>query len=104
MAPPNSRIFSVSVVLPASGCEMIAKVRRRATGLSSGMGLDLARGGAYLMRTGRQGKGRPHLAAARTAERDLCHGGPAGLADLRHPRLHAGVSAGGLLAAAESHH
>jgi len=26
MAPPNSRSFSVSVVLPASGCEMIAKV------------------------------------------------------------------------------
>jgi len=32
MAPPNSRSFSVSVVLPASGCEMMAKVRRRATG------------------------------------------------------------------------
>src|SRR5436190_7125589 len=29
MAPPNSSGFSVSVVLPASGCEMIAKVRRR---------------------------------------------------------------------------
>jgi hypothetical protein len=29
-APPNSSNFSVSVVLPASGCEMIAKVRRRA--------------------------------------------------------------------------
>src|SRR5512136_493636 len=31
MAPPNSSNFSVSVVLPASGWEMIAKVRRRAT-------------------------------------------------------------------------
>jgi hypothetical protein len=30
MAPPNSSSFSVSVVLPASGWEMIAKVRRRA--------------------------------------------------------------------------
>src|SRR6516165_4558127 len=30
MAPPNSSSFSVRVVLPASGCEMIAKVRRRA--------------------------------------------------------------------------
>jgi len=30
MAPPNSRSFSVSVVLPASGWEMIAKVRWRA--------------------------------------------------------------------------
>ena len=31
MAPPYHRSFSVSVVLPASGCEMMAKVRRRAT-------------------------------------------------------------------------
>ena len=29
IAPPNSSSFSVSVVLPASGCEMIAKLRRR---------------------------------------------------------------------------
>src|SRR5436190_1461929 len=36
MAPPNSNSFSVSVVLPASGWEMIAKVRRRATSLASG--------------------------------------------------------------------
>src|SRR5512143_3943713 len=28
IAPPNSSSFSVSVVLPASGCEMMAKVRR----------------------------------------------------------------------------
>ena len=34
IAPPNSSNFSVKVVLPASGCEMIAKVRRRA--ISSG--------------------------------------------------------------------
>ncbi len=27
-APPYSRSFSVSVVLPASGCEMMANVRR----------------------------------------------------------------------------
>ena len=31
IAPPNSRSFSVSVVLPASGWEMMAKVRRRLT-------------------------------------------------------------------------
>jgi hypothetical protein len=31
IAPPNSSSFSVRVVLPASGCEMMAKVRRRAT-------------------------------------------------------------------------
>ena len=36
MAPPNSRSFSVSVVLPASGCEMIAKVRRRAAASAAG--------------------------------------------------------------------
>src|SRR5262245_52874224 len=31
IAPPNSSSFSVKVVLPASGCEMMAKVRRRRT-------------------------------------------------------------------------
>jgi hypothetical protein len=31
MAPENSSSFSVSVVLPASGCEMMANVRRRRT-------------------------------------------------------------------------
>src|SRR5580704_2526773 len=36
MAPPNSRSFSVNVVLPASGCEMIAKVRRRSTSVAMG--------------------------------------------------------------------
>jgi len=29
-SPPEESGFAVSVVLPASGCEMIAKVRRRA--------------------------------------------------------------------------
>lgn len=29
ICPPNSSSFSVSVVLPASGCDMMAKVRRR---------------------------------------------------------------------------
>src|SRR5262249_3370632 len=37
IAPPNRRSFSVSVVLPASGCEMIAKVRRRSTSRASGV-------------------------------------------------------------------
>src|SRR4051812_14726576 len=36
IAPPNSRSFSVSVVLPASGWEMMAKVRLRATSVLSG--------------------------------------------------------------------
>ena len=35
IAPPNSSSFSVSVVLPASGCEMIAKVRRRAASVAT---------------------------------------------------------------------
>src|SRR3954447_14004312 len=35
MAPAYSSSFSVSVVLPASGWEMMAKVRRRATSRSS---------------------------------------------------------------------
>src|SRR5579875_3685186 len=37
MAPPNRSSFSVKVVLPASGCEMIAKVRRRSTSAASGV-------------------------------------------------------------------
>src|SRR4051794_34888959 len=36
MAPPNSKSFSVSVVLPASGWEMMAKVRRRETSRARG--------------------------------------------------------------------
>src|SRR4051812_1293179 len=36
IAPPNNRSFSVSVVLPASGWEMMAKVRLRATSALSG--------------------------------------------------------------------
>src|SRR5512145_1747226 len=39
IAPENSSSFSVSVVLPASGWEMMAKVRRRRTwGVRSDMG------------------------------------------------------------------
>ena len=59
IAPPNKSIFSVSVVLPASGCEMIAKVRRRATGFNSGIGLGFwGEGGRYLMRRRASRKGR----------------------------------------------
>jgi len=39
MAFPNSRSFSVMVVLPASGCEMIAKVRRALTSRANAAGL-----------------------------------------------------------------
>src|SRR5205085_2688022 len=39
IAPPNNRSFSVSVVLPASGWEMIAKVRRRSTSVAMGDGV-----------------------------------------------------------------
>src|SRR6186997_3335629 len=39
IAPENSSSFSVSVVLPASGWEMMAKVRRRRTSVArSGIG------------------------------------------------------------------
>ena len=40
IAPPNSNSFSVSVVLPASGCEMIANVRRLDTSRSSSLDAD----------------------------------------------------------------
>src|SRR5215207_6751055 len=36
IAPENSSSFSVSVVLPASGCEMMAKVRRRRVSAAKG--------------------------------------------------------------------
>src|SRR5690606_33307534 len=52
IAPPNSSSFSVSVVLPASGCEMIAKVRRRAASAATS-GMAKAPAGA----TGRRGGG-----------------------------------------------
>src|SRR5690349_1857739 len=42
MAPAYSSSFSVSVVLPASGCEMIANVRRRATSRASSAGFGTA--------------------------------------------------------------
>src|SRR5258705_12548094 len=70
IAPPNSKSFSVSVVLPASGWEMIAKVRRRATSWASGerdgdsaaiaradMGLSLWQGN----RGGASRIGTPHI-------------------------------------------
>ena len=40
IAPAYSSSFSVSVVLPASGCEMIANVRRRATSRSSSLSVE----------------------------------------------------------------
>src|SRR5688500_6530775 len=47
IAPENSSSFSVSVVLPASGWEMMAKVRRRRTwGVSSDMGMRTQNGAA----------------------------------------------------------
>src|SRR6187200_728648 len=40
IAPPNSSSFSVNVVLPASGCEMMANVRRFATSRMRSAGKD----------------------------------------------------------------
>ena len=42
MAPPNSSSFSVSVVLPASGWEMMANVRRRAISRANPLGAAFA--------------------------------------------------------------
>ena len=70
MAPPNSRIFSVSVVLPASGCEMIAKVRRRATGSGSVHGSREGCGKAWRLPYPASGaRGRARL---RPAAKTLC--------------------------------
>src|SRR5204863_316694 len=65
IAPEKSRSFSVSVVLPASGWETMAKVRRRFTsGLSSVMGRQVSpgrRGGspAAMVRAGAEGVAAP---------------------------------------------
>src|SRR5271170_708106 len=63
MAPPNSSIFSVNVVLPASGCEIMAKVRRRETSSISVMRaksrIFVEQGWAPLARGKAQGKSRP---------------------------------------------
>ena len=40
IAPPNSSSFSVSVVLPASGCEMMANVRRKPAGWPASVASD----------------------------------------------------------------
>jgi len=45
IAPANSSSFSVSVVLPASGWEMMAKVRRRFTSSGRVMGAAAVGGG-----------------------------------------------------------
>src|SRR5690606_25819979 len=79
IAPPNSSSFSVSVVLPASGCEMIAKVRRRAASAATS-GMAKAPAGATGMRggCGLYGLRRPRRAPdCRLAERILLSGGEA---------------------------
>ena len=59
MAPPNSKSFSVSVVLPASGWEMMAKVRRRSTSAASGVcGIESAEESGLFMGRMWQGKCR----------------------------------------------
>src|SRR4051812_39159158 len=76
IAPENSNSFSVSVVLPASGWEMMAKVRRRRTsGLSSLMGRQVsperrAAISAPVARRRRRGECRGRDAAARPRRHD----------------------------------
>src|SRR3954468_7229151 len=53
MAPPNRSSFSVSVVLPASGCETIANVRRRETSRTRSAGKD----GVFITMGGTTGRG-----------------------------------------------
>ena len=65
IAPPNSSSFSVSVVLPASGWEMMAKVRRRATSAASGVsGIESAADTGLFM--GRMWQGKRGLSRGST--------------------------------------
>src|SRR5687768_15583743 len=74
IAPPNSSSFSVSVVLPASGWEMIAKVRRRAASRetsdmarrAAGAASEAGKGADYTPRPGRpRRRGNPLSAPGR---------------------------------------
>ena len=56
IAPPNSSSFSVRVVLPASGCEMIAKVRRPFGRLALGAWADMARSLPIFTGCGKRGR------------------------------------------------
>src|SRR4249919_3256637 len=72
IAPPNSSSFSVSVVLPASGCEMIANVRRRAASMETSdmakaRGLARAGAGGLAIIRAPPGGRRWHL------HRPICH-------------------------------
>src|SRR5262245_39572346 len=55
MAPPASSSDSVSVVLPASGCEMIANVRRRAASAAGELGREASVALDIDMGAGRRG-------------------------------------------------
>ena len=66
IAPENSSSFSVSVVLPASGWEMIAKVRRRRVSEANDKGIN-RKNGASILRGGPQGTAA--RAASATTER-----------------------------------
>src|SRR3954471_11435122 len=59
MAPPNSSSFSVSVVLPASGWEMMAKVRLRETSRTSSGGKDVLSMGGVAPAASKPGKTKP---------------------------------------------
>ncbi len=65
IAPPKSSSFSVSVVLPASGCEMIANVRRFATSRTSSGG----KGSAFIGSGRIAPDGRPSAKQTPPAER-----------------------------------
>src|SRR4029453_13345385 len=91
MAPPKSSSFSVSVVLPASGWEMIANVRRRATSSASGeRDGDSAETGVWDMRlerlAGKTGLIKPHVVVAEAAGQCHIGSGRTAFQVTAHPR------------------
>src|SRR5882724_12367885 len=81
MAPPNSRSFSVRVVLPASGCEMMANVRLllisrvlTSVKIASQLPVGAGFGASNLNKTGPVGVA-------------LGRGGPGGIMRLNRPHL-----------------
>src|SRR5690348_14844520 len=92
MAPPKSSSFSVRVVLPASGCEMIANVRRRRISAVSSVIdrlSDRIAGGAASAQREPQHRGifpAAHRLVIAAAHADLLEAGRLIEADRRHVR------------------
>jgi len=96
MAPPNSSSFSVSVVLPASGCEMMAQLRRRSTSSRRRAASKAcpSRPPYQLLRPALQQGGKPSLLDTAASSERACTAGPLCACSAAPLVLASGASAG----------